>query len=453
MSVVTIQLGQCGNQIGFDLFKLIAFDASLTSRKSGLLVTSNDDYQDEVVERFFEESDNKNQKADLTARAVLVDTEPKVINQCILGSEKYGGWSFSRNNTFHKKQGSGNNWAQGYERYGKEVAHEIIDLTRKEVEKCDLLGGFLVIMSLAGGTGSGLGTYFTHCLKDEFEDSCVVNNVIWPYSSGEVILQNYNTVLSLAHLYESSDAIIVMQNDNLNKICTKLMNLKNVSFDDINKVISHKIASALQPAFSGTSLRRSNILQDLISGLCPFPGCKLLSLKNIPQISEKSIEYTTFVWPAMLKHLRQMLVADAAMEEGIDWNVRVPSFTKVKQKIDRLLFNQSLANALILRGKDCSDARVEDFQHKSLYASWIPKDEASSVWYQEKAFSKYEKSATLISNSQGFVKPINSVIQKAWDMFASHAYVHQYEKYGINDDNFIDSFGCLEQIVSDYQNL
>ena len=95
------------------------------------------------------------------------------------------------------------------------------------------------------------------------------------------------------------------------------MNLKNVSFDDINKVITHKIASALQPAFSGTSLHRSNILQDLISGLCPFPGCKLLSLKNIPQISEKSIEYTTFVWPAMLKNLRQMLVADAAMEEGM----------------------------------------------------------------------------------------------------------------------------------------
>ena len=87
------------------------------------------------------------------------------------------------------------------------------------------------------------------------------------------------------------------------------------------------------------------------------------------------------------------------------------------------------------------------------YASWMPKDEASSVWYQEKAFSKYEKSATLISNSQGFVKPINSVIQKAWGMFASHAYVHQYEKYGLTDDDFIDSFGCLEQIVSDYQHL
>ena len=90
MSVVTIQLGQCGNQIGFDLFKLIAFDASLTSRKSGLLPTSNDAYQDEVVERFFEESDNKKQKTYLTARAVLVDTEPKVINQCILRSEKHG---------------------------------------------------------------------------------------------------------------------------------------------------------------------------------------------------------------------------------------------------------------------------------------------------------------------------------------------------------------------------
>ena len=30
---------------------------------------------------------------------------------------------------------------------------------RKEVEACDLLSGFMLLQSMAGGTGAGLGTY------------------------------------------------------------------------------------------------------------------------------------------------------------------------------------------------------------------------------------------------------------------------------------------------------
>ena len=200
-----------------------------------------------------------------------------------------------------------------------------MNLARREVEQCDWFSGFLVMMSLAGGTGSGLGTYITHCLHDTFQDSFIVNQVIWPYSTGEVILQNYNTVLSLSHLYQSSDGIIIFQNDHLNKICTRLLSLKDVSFDDVNKVICHKLASVLQPAFSANNSLTSNVLGNILSDLCSHPAYKLLSVKNIPQMSEKSMDYTTFVWPALMKHLRQMLIADSALEEGnyMVWNFKI----------------------------------------------------------------------------------------------------------------------------------
>ena len=68
-------------------------------------------------------------------------------------------------------------------------------------------------------------------------------------------------------------------------------------------------------------------------------------------------------------------------------------------------------------------------------------------------FNQYEKSATLISNSQSLVKPLDNVIKRAWNMFASRAYVHQYNKYGLTDDDFVDSFGYLEQILTDYATL
>lgn len=57
-------------------------------------------------------------------------------------------------------------------------------------------------MSLAGGTGSGVGTYVTEMLRDLYPKAFIVNEVIAPYQSGEVIVQSYNALLTLAHLYQ-----------------------------------------------------------------------------------------------------------------------------------------------------------------------------------------------------------------------------------------------------------
>lgn len=50
--------------------------------------------------------------------------------------------------------------------------------------------------------------------------------------------------------------------------------------------------------------------------LVPHPEFKMLGLRNIPQMPENCLAYSTFSWPGLLKHLRQMLIANAKMEEG-----------------------------------------------------------------------------------------------------------------------------------------
>lgn len=37
---------------------------------------------------------------------------------------------------------------------------------------------------------------------------------------------------------------------------------------------------------------------------------------NIPQMSDTSLQFSTFAWPGLLKHLRQMLMANTKMEAG-----------------------------------------------------------------------------------------------------------------------------------------
>ena len=43
--------------------------------------------------------------------------------------------------------------------------------------RCDHFGGFLTLLSLAGGTGSGLGAYVNMCLRDEYPHSYIMNQV------------------------------------------------------------------------------------------------------------------------------------------------------------------------------------------------------------------------------------------------------------------------------------
>ncbi|XP_004707058.1 tubulin delta chain [Echinops telfairi] len=453
MSILTVQLGQCGNQIGFEVFDALFSDSycspGLCSKKE------NEAYQASCKERFFSEEGN----GDLVARAVLVDMEPKVINQTLLKASQAGRWKYSQHACFCQKQGSGNNWAYGYSVHGPRHEESIMNLIQKEVEKCDSLSGFSIIMSMAGGTGSGLGTFITQKLQDQFPKSLKMNQVVWPYGTGEVVVQNYNSILTLSHLYRSSDALLVHDNDAIHKICEKRMNIRQISFSDINQVLAHQLGSMFQPTYSaeGSFHYRRSPLGDLMEILVPHPEFKMLGVRSIPQMSESSLAYSTFTWAGLLKHLRQMLISNAKMEEGINWHVRPPVSglpTLGKTPCNKELhFNTSIANLVILRGKDVQSADLGGFKDPALYTSWLAPADAFNAWKTQRAFNKYEKSATLVSNSQFLVKPLDLIVGKAWNMFASKAYIHQYTKFGIEEEDFLDSFSLLEQVISSYCNL
>lgn len=70
MSVVTVQLGQCGNQIGSQFFSTVASD--LQSSQNSRVFSG---YEDECLDRFF----SVDERGKWMARAVMVDTEPKVL--------------------------------------------------------------------------------------------------------------------------------------------------------------------------------------------------------------------------------------------------------------------------------------------------------------------------------------------------------------------------------------
>ena len=75
------------------------------------------------------------------------------------------------------------------------------------------------------------------------------------------------------------------------------------------------------------------------------------------------------------------------------------------------------------------------------------------LWTVSDILSKYFLITSIYNDICTINEPFNSVVQKAWNMFASRAYVHHNTKYGLSDDDFVDNFGYLEQILSDCQHL
>ena len=480
MSVITLQLGQCGNQIGRQLFTTLHEDAlsAPAVRKS----TSPDAYCEVSLSRFFDARRGKTARSSnshdlLRARAVLVDMESKAVHQTLAEADKTGRWSYDATCVHAQKRGSGNNWASGYHSRGPSAAEPIMEMVQSQAEKCDQLSGFLILMSVAGGTGSGVGSYLTECLRDQFPSNAVMNAIVWPYASGEVIVQDYNAVLTTKHLQEASDCVIILQNDQLQKAASKLLLLKDISFSDLNRIISHSLAGLLQPSFDISclpSLTKQSpspllfnqcLLQDVQTHLCPSPDFKMLSLKSIPQMPERSQAYTRYLWSGLLKHMRQMLACDAPIEEGMDWTVgsgdsSLPFFTyETEGESNRRArqtsrgMNKSLANILVVRGNELESVEKSIFYDRSLYCQWAPPDVSCRVWCSRRPFNKYEKSCTLLSNSQGCVGPLDTACRKAWQMYTSRAYVHQYLQNGLSEQELLDSFLGVEQVIKSYATI
>eukprot|EP00951_Prasinocladus_malaysianus_P029370 scaffold270804_cov42-Prasinocladus_malaysianus.AAC.1 len=196
-------------------------------------------------------------------------------------------WQYDRTRSFHQQSGCGNNWAAGFHTYAPQFCGQMLDLIRKElrhplecqgcqllqVEDCDHLGGFLLLQSMAGGTGAGLGAAICEAVRDEFPSSFLLNHSVWcvelylwvanvpsppdasgfylikrlltvyrPYESGEVIVQSYNTVLSLSHAAENSDGLLLVENEILHRTCQSMLGIKSPSFQWLKYAAIHKFA-------------------------------------------------------------------------------------------------------------------------------------------------------------------------------------------------------------------
>lgn len=442
MSVVTLQFGQCGNQTGHRLFSLLSQD----------LMMPDCYYSDEGTERWFRSKPDEHK---YVARAVLVDTEQKVIAE--VNKKQWAAdsiWKYDEKNfVSHNGGGAGNNWAYGHGTKGPELEETIMECVRKEVERCDRLLATLSLLSSAGGTGSGVGCYIMETLRDEYPTKCFLNAVVLPYSSGEVVIQNYNTVLTIANLFDISDMLLIFQNDLLHKMSVNLLKNKNTDFHDLNDLIAVKIGSVLQPLERSESSK----IYDIVSHLTPHPQYKFVTIKSAPHYPKATCMYEANVdWNVLVRHMKQTLrVSYFENEPVVDWEMKLPRLTHNSQH-SLVQYSPCVSNLLVTRGlcvSDVKDSVMLPFYDNDLYPQWIPKDSRCLHLHQNRRFMNMEKFISLATNNTLIHYSFNNIVDKAWKSYIHKAHLHQYSKFKIKDEEFLESFAKMENVIKSYKEL
>ncbi len=197
MSFITFQVGQCGNQVGQAFHEFMM----------GEIINAPPASQAIASDTFF----HHNPKTDkFEARSILIDMEPKVINECFTSKKKGNLWDYNKAMSIYKQEGSGNNWAFGHNVHGPDCIEPILEMFNHQLESVDYLDAVLIFQSLAGGTGSGFGSFLLEAVRDAHPELCLMNIAVMPHLTGEVIVQNYNSSMTLSTLYEHSDTILLV---------------------------------------------------------------------------------------------------------------------------------------------------------------------------------------------------------------------------------------------------
>lgn len=348
--IITLQVGQCGNQIGGEFWKQlcaehgIAWDGTLknpwdnpgsinnivgnnaathnhytqtqtpgpahvssgTSRGGNSYASStmgnqanpnnsstgNKFHADDRKDVFFYQGDEDR----YIPRALLMDLEPRVINKIANG---WGRRLFNPENLFIAQDGggAGNNWASGY-RQGAEHYETILDMIDRESDNSDSLEGFVLTHSIAGGTGSGMGSYLLERLNDHFPKKLVQTYSVFPSwkDQSDVVVEPYNSLLTMKRLTLNADAVVVLDNSALNRIAVDRLRIDNPSVDHINSLVATIMAA------STTTLRYPGYMNNdwigLLASLIPTPRCHFLMTGYTPLVLPERSPVPTSAVPA-----------------------------------------------------------------------------------------------------------------------------------------------------------
>ena len=429
--IITIQVGQCGNQIGNEFWKQLCSEHGISSEGIVDEKAINGDDRKDV---FFYQADDDH----YIPRSILIDLEPRVINSIQTSEFKH---FYNPENFFISKEGSGagNCWATGYAN-AEHVEDEIMDMIEREADGSDSLEGFMLIHSINGGTGSGFGSYLLEKLNENFPKKLIQAYSVFPNMSGDsgVVVTPYNSILTMKRLILNCDSVIVLDNGALYNIATERMKLESPSLSQVNSLISTIMCS------STTTLRypgyMNNDMISLIAPLVPTPRCHFLMTGYTPITldNNKTLVRKTTVLDVMRRLLQSKNIM---VSGGAKKGMYISILNIIQGEVDPTQIHQAL----------------QKIREKKL-ANFIPWGPGSiQVALSKKSpyiETAYKVSGLMLANHTSINLLMQQIVDSFNNMYKKKAYLDSFRKEDMFKDSlaeFDDSLEVTNKVINEYK--
>ena len=342
------------------------------------------------------------------------------------------------------------------------------------------LTGFVVLHSLAGGTGSGFGSRLVTSLRDIYGGKRYILSVaILPFFQGsaDVVVQHYNVALALAQLQASADAVLLFSNDAVARTLSggaeaatrKGAATASYSLEELNAAIARTLAGLMLPVTVAWDAERAHdelglsLTPDQVVARVPFDLGALVTAVA-PSPNRKILHaHSSAAAPVGRGTTGKRSRGHAALAVASDqWSLQ--TWEGVAKRLER---------GLPRYGPIRTEEAIET-EAAMLYVggdtdgAWLAGDDAAALDRLDRRLSHgceldvcvsrgtglgavgHARSLTLVTNDSSVADEVGHVLNRGRRLLEVGAYVHHYTRFGLAEDDLVTAFETLECIVDDY---
>ena len=420
--IITFCVGSCGNNMGEQFWSFIHPEHGLDS--SGRNISGSAVHEGRIS-TYFCSSYNENY---WFPRSIWADLDTSAVDK-VQGGEI--GRMVNPDLVVTGKTGAGNNWAVGHYTEGAEIVDQLLDNTRKQAEYCDSLHGFQMMHSLGGGTGSGFGTLALDKIREEYPGRISASFSVIPSSlSSDIIVEPYNVVLSMHLMVNYTDLSVLLDNESLEKICSRTLKLTQPTFADFNYIA----ATAMSNLTCGFRLpgQLNSDWRKFTVNLIPFPRMHFLVSSFAPFTSRG---YQSF--------------GDASVENLVQETFDMKNMMSEFNPRD----GQYLTGCFIFRGQ-ASTGDIEEQAHKAKdrelnhFSSWIPDNLKISLC--DVPMIGVKTCSSFLGNSTAICTKLINIRDKFNKLFRRKAFLHYFTTEGMDEMEFTEAESNFDDLQAEY---
>ncbi|KAF0988552.1 hypothetical protein HZS_7511 [Henneguya salminicola] len=424
---LSFHIGQAGCQLGSACWELYAAEQKILSNGEQSVDANKNNFDT----TFFEDVRGK-----FIPRSIFADTEESVIDQIRIG--EYGNL-YNPSRLISTKEDAANNYARCYYGLSKLLNPLVEEVARKTVETCESLQGFMFYSSLGGGTGSSFVPYLLEFALSEYNKKTSLIFSIFPSPVGSTaIVEPYNTIFSLMNLSNQDKCTFLFDNNSLANICSKNLNIPSPCYTDFNHIVA-QVSSSIT-----TSMR--------------FPGSLNIDLVEFPTnlIPLSRLNLAVASYAPLSSHKVEQHNKNTVMDIT---NCCISAGSQLFNHNEE--YNQFMACCLLYRGNVChrniNQAIIDVKGKKKIqFCPWIPTgfkvgiNSSLPVLHKNCDIASSDKALCMLSNSTAVIDPLGKVLDDFSTMLSKRAFVHWYEREGMEIGEFQEAFDIVQYTMDQY---